>query len=209
MATPAADVSKSSLETISNEKKRCVVVDTCLTEVFTPPLRVLLADKMQEWYESLRQSPYEIDKQTFTKHLKKPPHSEFDFIYENINNNSSKNKASYDYAVKDPISLAKLFLQPQIAKCNGFDESMDTYALLTIVARVQPFVEVSGMAMKIRDVRNESAHFEFSYWTDANYQAALEIMKDLIGKIDLEEAVKTKILSDLDDWRQKGISDFT
>jgi hypothetical protein len=34
-------------------------------------------------------------------------------------------------------------------------------------------------------------------------------MKDLIGKIDLEEAVKTKILSDLDDWRQKGISDFT
>ena len=209
MATPAADVSNSGPGTISNEERRWVVVGICLTKVLTPALRVLLADKMPEWYESLRQSPYEIDKQTSTKHLKKPPHSKFNFNYKSINNNSSKDKACYDYAVKDPISLAMLFLQPHMAKCNGFDESMDTSAVLTIVAQAQPFVEVSGIAKTIRDVRNEWAHCNFSHWTDANYQAALEIMKDLIGKIDLVEAVKTKILGDLDDWRQKGISDFT
>ena len=120
MAT-AAD-NESSLETISDEERRWVVVGICLTKIVTPVLRVLLHNKMPEWYETLIQPPHGINKQTRTKHIKKyPPDSDFHFNYKSINNNSSRKATSYDYVVKDPLSLTMLFVQPFMAKFTGFD----------------------------------------------------------------------------------------
>ena len=143
MATAAA-VSESSLEKISDQQRRRMVVGICLTKVLTPVLRALLDNKMPESYESLIQAPHKINKQTFTKHIKKyPPHSKFNFNYKSINNNSSRKPTSYDYAVKDPISLAMLFVQPFMAKFIGFDETMDTSAVLSVVAEAHPFNQAS------------------------------------------------------------------
>ena len=206
MATAAA-VRESSLETISDEQRRWMVVGICLTKVVTPALRVLLDNKMPEWYESLIQSPHEINKQTFTKHIKKyPPHFKFNFNYKSINNNSSRKASSYDYAIKDPISLAMLFVQPFMAKFGGFDETMDISAVLSVVAEAHPFNQASNAAKKVRlDIRNKWAHCEFSYWSDVNFQAALADIENLINKIDLTPSEKTKSLGDLNDWKQKGM----
>ena len=98
---------------ISDEERRWAVVRVCLTKVFTPALRNVLATELQNWYHLLCQAPDEIDKQVFSKYKKKLPPSKYMLKYENINNNPvCKYPPTYDHAVKDPLSLAKLFVQP-------------------------------------------------------------------------------------------------
>ena len=210
MATAAGISSGGSLTTITDEERRWVVVGICLTKVLTPALRDVLAQEMPKWYKSLLPPPDEIDKQTITKHMKSPPHSTFKFNYESINNNFTNHKSSYrnyDYCVKDPESLAKLFMKPFMASFTGFDQTMDTSAALSIVAEAQPFHGSSGTAKKIRsDVRNEWAHCDFAHWTDDNYQAALTDVETLLNSINLTAVEKKKKLDNLDGWKQKGMN---
>jgi hypothetical protein len=204
----------SGLRTITNEERRWVIVGICLTKVLTPALRDVLAKEMPVWYKSLLPPPHEIDKQTYAKHMKNyPPLSTFKLNYESINNNVATHKSiyrNYDYAVKDPESLAKLFMKPFMASFTGFDQTMDTSAALSVVAEAQPFHGASVMAKKIRsDVRNQWAHCDFSHWTDVNFQAALKDIETLLNNINLTAAEKKKTLEDLADWEQKGIISIT
>ena len=212
MAT-AAGVSGGSLKTVSDDERRWVVVGICLTKVLTPALRDALANEMPIWHQNLILPPHEIDKQTFRKHMNNPPHSAFKLNYESINNNFSTHKSSYrkyDYAVKDPVSLAKLLMKPFMASFTAFDQTMDTSAALSVVAEAQPFHAASGIAKKIRsDVRNEWAHCNFSHWTDVNYQAALKDVETLINNINLTPAGKKETLDDLHGWKQKGMNYLT
>ncbi len=212
MAT-ATGVSGGSPQTVSDDERRWVVIGICLTKVLTPALRDVLANEMPIWHKTLVPPPDEIDKQTFKRHMKNPPHSTFKLNYESINNNFSTYKSSYrnyDFAVKDPVSLAKLFMKHSMASFTGFDQTMDTSAALSVVAEAQPFHAASGIAKKIRsDVRNEWAHCNFSHWTDVNYQAALKDIETLINNINLTPAEKKETLDDLDGWKQKGINDIT
>ncbi|CAB4002904.1 Hypothetical predicted protein [Paramuricea clavata] len=206
MAT-AVGVSGSSPKTVSDEERRWVIIGICLTKVLTPALRDVLANKMPIWYQSLLLPPHEIDKQTCARHAKTLPPSYSKLNYESVNTNSTIRKASsYDYAVKDPVSLAKLFMKPFMASFTGFGQTMDTSAALSIVAEAQPFHGASGIAKKIRsDVRNEWAHCNFSHWTDVNYQAALTDIGTFINNINLTPAEKKRTLDDLDGWKQKGL----
>jgi hypothetical protein len=209
MAT-AVGVSGSSPKTVSGAERRWVIIGICLTKVLTPALRDVLANEMPIWYQNLLLPPNEIDKQTCARHAKTLPPSKSKLNYESVNNNSTIRKtSSYDYGVKDPVSLAKLFMKPFMPSFTGFDQTMDTSAALSIVAEAQPFHGASGMAKKIRsDVRNEWAHCNFFHWTDVNYQAALTDMETLINNFNLTPAEKKRMLDDLDGWKQKGMTEY-
>ena len=178
----------------------------CLSKVLTPALRDVLANEISMWHQKVLLPHDKIDKQKFGSQKKKLPPSSLNLNYESINNNSTQSSSSnYDYAVKDPVSLAKLFMKPFMAKFTGFDQTMDTSAALSVVAEAQPF-HASGagaMAKKIRsDVRNPWAHCDFSHWTDVAYQASLNDMETLINLINPSQ--KKRILDDLEGWKQKG-----
>ena len=207
---PGGGVSGGSARMVSDEQRRWVVVGVCLTKVLTPALRDVLDKQMPIYYQSLLLPPYEIDMQTFKKHMKNLPHSKFKLNYESINGNFTTHKSSYrnyDYAVKDPVSMAKLFMRQFRASFTGFDQTMDTSPALSVVAEAPPFYGASGIAKKIRsDVKNEWAHCDFSHWTDVNYQAALKDIESLIKSVNLTPREEKKTLEDLDRWKQKGMN---
>ena len=183
----AVGVRGASRNTISDEERRWVIIGICLSKVLTPALRDVIANEISMWHQKLLLPPDEIDKQKLGSQKKKLPPSLLKLNYESINNNSTKSSSSnYDNAVKDPVSLAKLFMKPFMAKFIGFDQTMDTSAALSVVAEAQPF-HASGagaMAKKIKsDVRNQWAHCDFSHWTDVAYQASLNDMEALINLI--------------------------
>ena len=203
-------VSGGSPRMVSEEERMWMVVGICLTKVLTPALRDVLDKQMPTYYQSLLLPPNEIDKQTFRRHMKNLPHSTFKLNYESINGNFTTHKKShgnYDYAVKDPVSLAKLFMKQFMASFTGFNQTMDTSAALSVVAEAPPLHGASGIAKKIRsDVRNEFAHCDFSHWTDVNYQAALKDMESLIKSVNLTPVEEKETLKDLDGWKQKGMN---
>ena len=202
----AAAVSGAIPVTVSEEERRWVIVGICLTKVLTPALRDILNHKMPLWYQTLLPPPNEIDKQTSKSHLKKLPPSTINMNYESINNNSTVRKPAYDYAVKDPVSLAKLFVKPFMANFTGFDLTMDTSVALSLIAEAAPFHAASGTAKTIRsDVRNEWAHCKFSQWTEVKYEAALHDMETLINQLNLPPPDKKRTLDDLDSWKRKGM----
>ena len=113
------------------------------------------------------------------------PPSKYMLKYENINNNPvCKYPPAYDYAVKDPLSLAKLFVQPFMAAFTSFDQTMDMSAVLTVMIEANPFVSsgVVADAKKFRsDIRNQWAH------------------------IKLSPADEKALCDDLNGWKDKGI----
>ena len=60
--------------------------------------------------------------------------STLDLNHKNIDNNHViRSLRSFDYAVKGPLSLAKLFVQPFMSKFTGFDQTMDISAVLSVI----------------------------------------------------------------------------
>ncbi|XP_028408780.1 uncharacterized protein LOC114531345 [Dendronephthya gigantea] len=200
-----------AVSTISDDERRWVIVGICLNKVLTPLLRDVLGNEIPMWYQSLLPPPHEIDKQIFGRHKKNLAPSTLKLNYESINNNHTNHKSfvsKYDYAVKDAVSLAKLFVKPFMANFSGFDDTMDTSAALSLVAEAQPFHAsgAGGTAKKIRsDVRNEWAHCDFAHWTDVVYQAALKDMETLINQLNLTHEEQKKTLDDLNGWKKKGL----
>ena len=178
--------SAASTGPVSEEQRRWVVVGICLNTVLAPVLRDNVKTKLDKWHYQLCQPPDEIHKQVPTHYKKNLSTSKHLLQYKNINNNSScKSSKIYDYAVKDSLSLAKLFLQQHMAHFTGFDETMDMSALLTIVGEAAPFVS-SGVAVeakKVRsDIRNSWAHCNFSEWTVDKFDASFQAMESLVKK---------------------------
>ncbi|XP_028408709.1 uncharacterized protein LOC114531271, partial [Dendronephthya gigantea] len=196
---------------VGDNERRWVIVGICLNKVLTPALREVIGNEIPKWYQSLLPPPHEIDKQTLGRHKKNLAPSTLKLNYESINNNRTNHKSfvnKYDYAVKDAVSLAKLFLKPFMANFSGFDDTMDTSAALSLVAEAQPFHAsgASGMARKVRsDIRNEWAHCNFAHWIDVVYQAALKDMETLINQVNLTPSKRKEMLDDLVDWKEKGL----
>ena len=204
----AASVSGAKSNNVSDEERRWVVIGICLNKVLTPALRDVLANEIPKWYQTLLQPPREIDKQTFGKHQKTLPPTTLKLNYKSINNNAAhKSPRAYDYTVKHPLSLAKLFMKPFMANFTGFDQTMDVSAVLSVICEAQPFV-ASGAAViakKVRsDIRNEWAHCNFSHWTKPNFKAALQSMASLIKKANLTPVHEKKFLDEFDSWKNKG-----
>ena len=210
MATAAGPSSGTSTsgKNVSDEERRWVVVGICLNKVLTPALRKVLSAEIPKWYHTLVKPPVEIDKQTFRKHEKTLPPSAMKLNYDSINNNSvHKSPKLYDYTVKGPLSLAKLFMKPFMARFTGFDHTMDTSAVLSVMCEAQPFL-TSGtavLAKKIRaDIRNEWAHCDFTHWSEANFQIALQDIESLVKTAGLTSVEEKLVLDDLDIWKKNG-----
>ena len=212
MAT--ASVSSSSASTSKNsvsvEERRWLIIGICLNKVLTPVLRKVLGNEIPKWYQTLLKPPVEIDQQTFGKFVKNLPPSTIKLNYDSINNNSGhKSPKLYDYNVKDSLSLAKLFMKPFMASFTGFDHTMDTSAVLSVMCEVQPFIACGAdvLAKKVRSsVRNEWAHCDFSHWTEPVFQTALNDMESLVKTVGLTKAEEQIVLDDIDNWRKNGKS---
>ena len=172
-AVVLSSMPSTSSKKITDKEGRWVTVGICLNKILTPVLRKVLGNEIPKWYQTLVKPPSEIDKQTFGKFVKNLPPSTIKLNYDGINNNTAhKSPKLYDYAVKNPLSLAKLFVKPFMASFTGFDHTMDTSAVLSVICEAQPFIACGAdvLAKKVRsDIRNEWAHCDFSHWTEPNY----------------------------------------
>ena len=210
MATAAVPslVASTSSKNMSDEERKWVIVGICLNKVLTPTLRKILGIEINKWHQTLVKPPIEIHKQTFGKHEKTLLPSTIKLNYDSINNNAvHKSTKLYDYAVKDPLSLAKLFMKPFMASFTGFDHTMDTSAVLSVMCEAQPFIASGAavLAKKVRsDIRNEWAHCDFSHWSEPNYQSALNDIESLVKAVGLTTAEEKIVLDDIDNWRNNG-----
>jgi hypothetical protein len=192
---------------MSNEEKRWVVSGLCLTKVLTPALRNVLATEIPKWYQDLcGESPgihkqvYDRDKIQFLRY--------FNCNYHNINNNDAYHPKLYwyfDFAVKDPVSLAKLFVEPYMCKFTGFDQTMDLSPILSVIGKAPLFSGAAEHADKVRNlVRNEWAHCIFADWTEEKFEAAFASMEALLKNINLSPEVEQKLCDKLNDCKAKG-----
>ena len=212
MATAAVPLSGTGATTpsrnVSDEEKRWVVVGICLHKILTPALRKVLGNEIPKWYKTLIKPPVEINKQASGKFVKNLSPSAIKLNYDSINNNTvHKSPKLYDYAVKDPLSLAKLFMKPFMASFTGFDHTMDTSAALSVMCEAQPFIACGAdvLARKVRsDVRNEWAHCNFSHWTGPNFQFAINDIESMVKKAGLTVVEEKLVLDDLDIWKKNG-----
>ncbi len=193
----------STFTPISNEERRWVVIGVCLTKVLTPALRNLLAIEMPKWHQVLCQPPTNIDKQVSGGHQKKLPPSKLKLNYKNINNNDvHKSPRLFDYAVKDPLSLTKLFVQPFMSKFTGFDQTMDISAVLSVICEAAPFTAAAADANTVRsDIRNEWAHCNFANWTEAKFKVAFQSMEALLRNVSLSAEDEQKSCDELNCWK--------
>jgi hypothetical protein len=200
--------SSSSTGTISDEERRWVVVGVCLNKVIAPALKKVLQSELDKWYTVLCQPPDEINKQGFLKHKKRLLPSKFALNYISINSNEKKSRArAYDFQVRDSLSLAKLFLKPNMAKFTGFDETMDMSAILGVMCNAKPFSSTATVAETVRnDIRNKWAHCNFSEWTPSEFTASIQTLKSLINIINLAPADAKALCDGLDDWEKKSMN---
>ena len=191
---------------ISDDERRWVVIGVCLTKVLTPALRNVLATEIPKWHQILCQPPTEIDKQVYGRHKIQLNPSTLDLNYKNINNNHTlRSPRAFDYAVKDPLSLAKLFVLPFMSKFTGFDQTMDISAVLSVICEAAPFVGAAAHAKTVRsDIRNEWAHCNFANWTDAKFIAAFQSMETLLKNVNLSPQDEQKLCDELNGWKDKG-----
>ncbi|KAL9987610.1 hypothetical protein ACROYT_G001948 [Oculina patagonica] len=194
---------------LTDEEKRWLVVGICLSKVLTPAIREVIEQELQQLYQNLIQPPTNIHLQTSASHLKYLPPSTLRLNYININNNRAQaSHHSYDYSVKDEVSLTKLFVKPFMSGFTGFDESLDSSAALSILCGAPNFVYhgIDIIAMDVRnDVRNEWGHCKFPTWTEAYYLKCFQLMENLIKRLNLPVTFEAKVLDDLKEWRNRGI----
>ncbi len=210
MATASVPSSSASISRnkVSDTERRWVVVGICLNKILTPALRKVLGNEIPKWHQNLVKPPIEIDKQTSGKHVKNLPPSTIKLNYESINNNAiHKSPRLYDHAVKDPLSLAKLFVKHFMASFTGFDRTMDTSAVLSVISEAQPFIASGAavLAKKVRsDIRNEWAHCDFSKWTEPVFLSALDDIESLVKAVGLTTAEEKICIEDINNWRNNG-----
>ena len=65
-------------------------------------------------------------------------------------------------------------------------------------------IKISSRLHKGDDVRNEWAHFNFKEWDAVKFQSSFKEMQQLFQFLGPPPAGETKILSELNDWENKG-----
>ena len=122
------------MDMLRAEEKRWLVVGICLSKVLTPAMRSVIRQEMHQLYQNMVLAPTCIHSQTLSSHHRSLPPSTVRLNYVNINNNATQSSYhSYDYCVKDELSLAKLFVKPFMSGFTGFDETLDLSAALSIL----------------------------------------------------------------------------
>ena len=196
------------MDRLGAEEKRWLVVGICLSKVLAPAMRNVIGQEMHQLYQNMVLAPTCIHSQTLSSYLKRLPPSTVGLNYANINNNATQpSQHSYDYCVKDELSLAKLFVKPHLSGFTGFDETLELSAALSILCVAPNFV-CSGIDIIASDVRhwvrNEWGHYKFATWTEAYFQNCFQLMEKLITRLNLSEASEEAVLKNLQEWRNRG-----
>ena len=95
------------------------MIGICLNRLLLPVLRDFTGQEITKHYVTLK-STSKIDTQVHPGHMKKD--GSFDLNYGSINNNWGRFKRKerlYDYKVTTDVDLAKLYLEPKMAKFTG------------------------------------------------------------------------------------------
>ena len=95
------------------------MIGICLNRVLLPVLRDFVGQEMPNHYASLKRV-HGIDTQVYGRHMTHD--GAFQLNYGSINNNWGNFKRiarSYDYKVGTSEDLAKLYLEPHMAKFTG------------------------------------------------------------------------------------------
>ena len=95
------------------------MIGICLNRLLLPALRDFTGQEILKLYTSLKSSK-RIDTQACGSHL--PSDGSFKLNYSSINNNWVKFRRKellYDYKVTTDVDLAKLYLEPHMAKFTG------------------------------------------------------------------------------------------
>ena len=95
------------------------MIGICLNRLLLPVLRNFTGQEILKHYTSLKSSN-RIDAQVFGSHLSHD--GSFKLNYSSINNNLATFKRKerlYDYKVTTDVDLAKLYLEPHMAKFTG------------------------------------------------------------------------------------------
>ena len=106
---------------LADKQKRWVVIGICLNRLLLPVLRDFTGQEILKHYTSLKSSN-RIDTQVFGSHLIHDTSRSFKLNYSSINNNWATFKRKerlYDYKVTTDVDLAKLYLEPHMAKFTG------------------------------------------------------------------------------------------
>ena len=192
---------------ISEDQKRWVVIGIAFNKL-VPHIQPFLEQSLQAEYQRLK-SNHNIHTQTPPGILKNHPKH---LKYENINSNSSHKLPSgkfdfsnFDYKVTSHVDFAKLYLQPFMAKFNAFGKC-DGSAVLSLLGEVPVFSNATQISAKtVKDeVRNEWAHCDFAEWDPVKFQSCFKEMQQLVQSLGLPIGDETKILSELNDWENKG-----
>ena len=211
MATGGSLSTATPSTALTDEQRRWMVIGICLNKLLTPLLRTVLKKEISNWYHNiLCHPPHQINKQTHKKHVKNLPPSKVKLNYGNVNknyDNHKSNTSAYDYDIKSPEYLAKLFVQPFMAKFTGFDSTMDLSAVLTVMCEAHPF-HTSGAAAQAQTVRsvvrNEWAHCNFSHWDDVKYHSSLQEIESLVKKPNLPSSNDSDLMAELKNWKENG-----
>ena len=105
------------------------MIGICLNRLLLPVLRDFVGQEIPKHYTSLK-TAHGIDAQVLGRHL--PNDGPFQLNYGSINNNWGlfKRKArSYDYKVNTAEDLAKLYLEPHMAKFKGKTKTVIFYRI--------------------------------------------------------------------------------
>ncbi|CAG2249598.1 unnamed protein product [Mytilus edulis] len=193
---------------LDNSKKRWLVVGICLHNIISPVLRNYVVPVITKLCYSLTRL-HKINQQTYRSYLRRYPPTNKELNYEAINSNKDKFKwrrALYDYRVKSPVDLSRLFLQTHMAHFTAFDDSCDSSALLGIIVNIDRFPAiVQADAKKIRsNIRNPWAHCDFSAWTATKYTDSFKLMGQLITNLRLSNREENSILGELNRWATNG-----
>ncbi|CAG2185393.1 unnamed protein product [Mytilus edulis] len=190
---------------IDDNTKRWLVVGICLHRVLAAALRKYVEPVITNLYNSLKLSD-QIDKQTYTGHLKVYGAVNFYLNYKPINNNKMPpgNRApNYDYKVQNAVDLSKLFLETSMAHYKGFDESCDSSALLGIIVNTDKFpANVQIAAKDVRqEIRNRWTHCDFTEWNSDMYNWSLQKIEDFIYLLQLNKPEESQAIRDLNKWK--------
>ena len=202
-------MASTSAET-SLDKRRWLVTSICLHIVVIPRLRGIIAEKITPIYDARKRKNH-IDTQTHSEYLVKIfPGARDDLNYKSINGNKERKPENFDYKVEDAVSLAKLLVEPFMAKFTAFDDSFDTSAVLGVLSYKGLFRHgVTESAKYVNSkVRRELGHPNFTKWTKKHYTDCFRFLKDLVSQISVEFpdwTENTQILQRLQWWKKHGM----
>ncbi|XP_028401109.1 uncharacterized protein LOC114524180 [Dendronephthya gigantea] len=206
---------RSKLTTLTEDHKRWCVFGKALNHVVVPAIRPVLEQEILKEYNDLKLN-HNIHVQT-TRSFPSPKYPTGNAMkYENINGNDTKLKAphnkkfdysKFDYKVTSHVEFAKLLLQNYMAKLSAFDETCDASAVLILLGRIPVFsAALQNAANVARECRNTWAHCVFTEWEESNFTKSFDDMEKLLREVGLSPADESKVLAELNDWKDKDVA---